>query len=69
MKTPKEMIDEIVAAGWRQQDIVNATGLKKSFISELRSARYKDMLHSHYVKLQEFHRTIMRRRPRRKDVA
>lgn len=65
MKTPKEMIDELVSAGLRQQEISDETGIAKSHISELRMGMYQDMRISTYSLLSDLHKKVMRRHNRK----
>jgi len=65
MKSPKEMIDEMVGAGLRQREISAETGISESHISELRKGIYRDMRVSTHGVLSELHKKIMRRHNRK----
>lgn len=65
MKSPKEMIEDIVQAGLRQQDIADNTGLAKSHVSELRSGSRESILLKSYMRLSDYHKKVMRSRARK----
>ena len=65
MKTPKEMIDEMASAGFRQREISLSTGLAESHISELRTGLYQDVRVSTYNLLSDLHKKVMRRHNRK----
>lgn len=65
MKSPKEMIDEMVDAGLRQREISVETGIAESHVSELRKGFYQDIKISTYGVLSDLHKKVMRRHNRK----
>jgi predicted XRE-type DNA-binding protein len=65
MKTPKQLIEEIVKNGLRQIDIVKATGMSRAFVSDLANNEWRSMDYKSYAALVELHQKVMRQKSRK----
>ena len=66
MKSPQELIEEIIQTGKRQRDIVSATGISKSSLSHLRKNLDRVPSYLLMTKLIEYHKQVMQQK-RRQD--
>lgn len=70
MRTPKELIDELVAAGVRKADIAKEAGLSRSFTTELSYGISLKLSYDRMESLKIAHRKLLsaaKRRAAKKD--
>lgn len=60
MKSPQDLINEILQAGKRQTDIADHTGLSKAYISEMKSGITTRPGYVTMCQLTEYHALVMR---------
>lgn len=65
MRTPKELIDELVAAGVRKADIARESGLARSFVTELSYEISKRLSYDRMESLKAAHRKLLSSAKRR----